>query len=172
MRLFAPRTGHRRPISVTATAATALNRALFAFACISHGSSSCRGTGSGMAAKRWQKTADLEPAPPNVRHLHGKSLFCARHISRWQTYVFFTFPCRFSPVFPASRFPLFQLPEFRMQRNNSFAYKWISSVHLEIYPSIHLLVPSSTHCIFVYLLPSRRWLSRNLAGLSGSPTSN
>jgi len=104
MRLFAPRTGHRRPISVTATAATALNRALFAFACISHGSSSCRGTGSGMAAKRWQKTADLEPAPPNVRHLHGKSLFCARHISRWQTYVFFTFPCRFSPVFPASRF--------------------------------------------------------------------
>jgi len=26
-----------------------------------------------------------EPAPPNVRHLHGKSLFSARHISRWQT---------------------------------------------------------------------------------------
>jgi len=73
-----------------------------------------------------------------------------------------TFSSLFPDVFPlscllpASRFPLFQLPEFRMQRNNSFAYKWISSVHLEIYPSIHLLVPPSTHCIFVYLLPSRR----------------
>jgi len=124
---------------------TALNRALFAFACISHASGSQKmAKDSGSGSRRRQMCV-----------ICMENRFSPRA----------TFHAGRPPPPPPSRLSsLSPRHKFRMQRNNSFAYKWISSAHLDVPTWLGYgrfwFQPApgwqSTHCIFVYLLPRRR----------------